>query len=132
MASSRRSPGMKLETDRRTNAVFVARSRSHALVDNARSSLRASPTQRRPLISPPSTCTFAPVMVRRDILVDLLLLYASEDMRIAIIGNSGSGKSTLAQWLAERTGASLLDLDTVAWVPGQIAVPRAPEDAEND
>jgi adenylate kinase family enzyme len=53
-------------------------------------------------------------------------------MRIAIIGNSGSGKSTLARWLAERTGAALLDLDTVAWVPGEIAVPRAPEDAENE
>jgi adenylate kinase family enzyme len=53
-------------------------------------------------------------------------------MRIAIMGNSGSGKSTLARWLAERTGAALLDLDTVAWVPGQIAVPRAPENAENE
>jgi adenylate kinase family enzyme len=53
-------------------------------------------------------------------------------MRIAIVGNSGSGKSTLARWLAERTGAALLDLDTVAWVPGQIAVPRALEDAENE
>jgi adenylate kinase family enzyme len=53
-------------------------------------------------------------------------------VRIAIIGNSGSGKSTLARWLAEKTGAALLDLDAVAWVPGQIAVPRAPEDAENE
>ena len=53
-------------------------------------------------------------------------------MRIAIIGNSGSGKSTLARWLAARTGATLLDLDTVAWVPGQIAVPRAPDEAENE
>ena len=53
-------------------------------------------------------------------------------MRIAIIGNSGSGKSTLARWLAARTGATLLDLDTVAWVPDQIAVPRAPDEAENE
>jgi adenylate kinase family enzyme len=52
-------------------------------------------------------------------------------MRIAIIGNSGSGKSTLALWLTEKTGAALLDLDTVAWVPGQIAVARAPDEAEN-
>jgi adenylate kinase family enzyme len=52
-------------------------------------------------------------------------------MRIAIIGNSGSGKSTLARWFAERTGAVLLDLDTVAWVPGQIAVARAADEAEN-
>jgi len=47
-----------------------------------------------------------------------------EEMRIAILGNSGSGKSTLAQWLAERAGAALLDLDTVAWEPGQIGVSR--------
>ena len=53
-------------------------------------------------------------------------------MRIAIIGNSGSGKSTLARWLAAKSGAPLLDLDTVAWVPGRIAVPRAPADAENE
>ncbi|MBK7598187.1 MAG: dephospho-CoA kinase [Acidobacteria bacterium] len=51
-------------------------------------------------------------------------------MRIAILGNSGSGKSTLARWFAARSGATLLDLDTVAWEPGQIAVPRAAQDAE--
>lgn len=45
-------------------------------------------------------------------------------MRIAILGNSGSGKSTLAQWLARQTSAALLDLDTLAWDPGQIAVAR--------
>lgn len=50
-------------------------------------------------------------------------------MRIAIIGNSGSGKSTLARWIAETTGAPLLDLDTVAWAPGQIAVPREPHES---
>jgi adenylate kinase family enzyme len=53
-------------------------------------------------------------------------------MRIAIIGNSGSGKSTLAAWLADRTGAALLDLDTVAWAPNSIAVARPAEEAEND
>src|SRR5471030_350515 len=42
MASSRRSPGMKADTDRRTNAVFVARSRSQALVDIASNNLRAT------------------------------------------------------------------------------------------
>jgi adenylate kinase family enzyme len=47
-------------------------------------------------------------------------------MRIAIVGNSGSGKSTLAQRLAAGSGAAILDLDTVAWEPGQIAVPRDP------
>ena len=39
-------------------------------------------------------------------------------MRIAILGNSGSGKTTLAQWLARRDDAAVLDLDTVAWLPG--------------
>ena len=53
-------------------------------------------------------------------------------MRIAIIGNSGSGKSTLASWLTHRTGAALLDLDTVAWLPGAIAVPRPAAEAENE
>lgn len=45
-------------------------------------------------------------------------------MRIAILGNSGSGKSTLAHWLAQRGGAAVLDLDTVAWAPGDGAVRR--------
>ena len=49
-----------------------------------------------------------------------------EARRIAILGNSGSGKSTLARKLAEASGAMLLDLDTVAWEPGQVAVPRDP------
>jgi adenylate kinase family enzyme len=45
-------------------------------------------------------------------------------MRIAILGNSGSGKSTLAKRLAASSGVAVLDLDTVAWEPDQIAVPR--------
>src|SRR4051812_34094895 len=53
-------------------------------------------------------------------------------MRIAVIGNSGSGKSTLAQRLADNVGAAVLDLDTVAWEPGQIAVPRDPAAAMAD
>lgn len=53
-------------------------------------------------------------------------------MRVAILGNSGSGKSTVARWLAARTGAALLDLDTVAWEPDQTAVPRATEAAKSD
>lgn len=48
-------------------------------------------------------------------------------MRIAIIGNSGSGKSTLAAWFVRRSGAHYLDMDTVAWEPGKIAVPRPAE-----
>jgi adenylate kinase family enzyme len=53
-------------------------------------------------------------------------------MRISIIGNSGSGKSTLATWLAEKTGAAQLDLDTVAWAPNSVAVARPAAEAEND
>jgi adenylate kinase family enzyme len=53
-------------------------------------------------------------------------------MRLAILGNSGSGKSTLAQWLSRASGAALLDLDTVAWEPGQLAVPRDPAAARAD
>lgn len=45
-------------------------------------------------------------------------------MRIAIIGNSGSGKSTLAERLAAGRDLDTLDLDTIVWEPGQIAVSR--------
>ena len=41
IASSSRSPGMNFDTERRTNAVFVARSRSHAFVDMRAGALRA-------------------------------------------------------------------------------------------
>ena len=53
-------------------------------------------------------------------------------MRIAIVGNSGSGKSTLARHLALEHELSVLDLDTVAWEPGQIAVARPVELAVAD
>lgn len=48
-------------------------------------------------------------------------------MKILIFGNSGSGKSTYARALSERHGLPHLDLDTIVWEPGQIAVPRTPE-----
>ncbi len=48
-------------------------------------------------------------------------------MRVAIVGNSGSGKSTLASQIAAAHGVASLDLDTVAWEPGKIAVPRSAE-----
>jgi adenylate kinase family enzyme len=50
-------------------------------------------------------------------------------MRIAIVGNSGSGKSTLARQLGEIHSLPTLDLDTVAWEPGRVAVPRSPASA---
>jgi adenylate kinase family enzyme len=53
-------------------------------------------------------------------------------MRVAIIGNSGSGKSTLAQRLAAAHSLSAFDLDTVAWEPGKVAVPRSASAAAAD
>ena len=53
-------------------------------------------------------------------------------MRVAILGNSGSGKSTLARWLSDRSGASLLDLDSVAWEPDRVAVSRPEAAAASD
>ena len=53
-------------------------------------------------------------------------------MRIVIVGNSGSGKSTLARQLAEVHSLPTLDLDTIAWEPGKIAVARATGDAAAD
>lgn len=48
-------------------------------------------------------------------------------MRLLIMGNSGSGKSWRARALAAQHGLAHLDLDTIVWEPGQIAVARAPE-----
>ena len=50
-------------------------------------------------------------------------------LHIAILGNSGSGKSTLAQQLAHTHSLASLDLDTIAFLPGQEAVPRDPAEA---
>ena len=48
-------------------------------------------------------------------------------MKILIYGNSGSGKSTYAQTLAAQHGLSHLDLDSIVWGPGKIAVQRDPQ-----
>ena len=53
-------------------------------------------------------------------------------MRVAVIGNSGSGKSTLARQLSEAHALTALDLDTVAWEPGTIGVPRRADAAAAD
>ena len=53
-----------------------------------------------------------------------LTLDVMKSMRVAIIGNSGSGKSTIARSLAAKHDLPTLDLDTVAWEPGKIAVAR--------
>lgn len=38
--------------------------------------------------------------------------------KILIFGNSGSGKSSLARQLSEQQGLEHLDLDSLAWLPG--------------
>ena len=48
-------------------------------------------------------------------------------MRILIFGNSGSGKSTLARTLAAEHRVVHLDIDSIVWEPGQIAVQRSAE-----
>jgi adenylate kinase family enzyme len=53
-------------------------------------------------------------------------------VRVAVLGNSGSGKSTLSRWIAQYKNAPLLDLDTVAWEPGKVAVARSAEAARSD
>jgi adenylate kinase family enzyme len=45
-------------------------------------------------------------------------------MRILVFGNSGSGKSTLAKALCRAHDLSHLDLDSIVWAPGEIAVQR--------
>jgi adenylate kinase family enzyme len=48
-------------------------------------------------------------------------------MKVLVYGNSGAGKSTYAQALAARHGLSHLDLDSIVWEPGKIAVQRDPQ-----
>lgn len=45
-------------------------------------------------------------------------------MRVLVMGNSGSGKSWHARALATQHGMAHLDLDTIVFVPGLIAVER--------
>lgn len=47
-------------------------------------------------------------------------------MKIIVFGNSGSGKSTYARALAAREESSHLDLDSIVWESGKIAVQRSP------
>jgi adenylate kinase family enzyme len=45
-------------------------------------------------------------------------------MQVLVLGNSGSGKSTYALSLATQRGLAPLDLDSIVWEPGKIAVQR--------
>jgi adenylate kinase family enzyme len=73
-----------------------------------------------------------PNPMRPNNAIKRLLVERQDKMRAAILGNSGSGKSTLAKRIASRRGAAVLDLDTIAWVPGRIAVSRPVEEAIAD
>lgn len=53
-------------------------------------------------------------------------------MRLLILGNSGSGKSFLARRLAAERGLPHLDLDTLVWESGEIAIGRPVEAVEGD
>lgn len=53
-------------------------------------------------------------------------------MKLVVFGNSGSGKSTLSRALAARHGLAHLDLDSIVWEPGRIAVARPPEAVRAD
>lgn len=46
-------------------------------------------------------------------------------MRVIVFGNSGSGKSTFAKQLATEHGLTYLDLDSIVWETGKIAIQRA-------
>ncbi len=46
------------------------------------------------------------------------------ESRVVVFGNAGSGKSTYAAYLARLEGLIHLDLDTLVWEQGQVAVPR--------
>lgn len=46
-------------------------------------------------------------------------------MKLLIFGNSGSGKSRLARALAQKHDLVHLDLDSIVWKPGQVAVRQA-------
>lgn len=48
-------------------------------------------------------------------------------MKVIVYGNSGSGKSTYARALAAGHGLAHLDLDSIVWEPGKIAVQRDPQ-----
>jgi len=48
-------------------------------------------------------------------------------MKVLVYGNSGSGKSSYARALAAQHGLAHLDLDSIVWEPGKIAVQRDPQ-----
>jgi adenylate kinase family enzyme len=53
-------------------------------------------------------------------------------MKVLVFGNSGSGKSTYARALAEKEDFAQLDLDSIVWEPGKVAVQRSTESVTTD
>lgn len=53
-------------------------------------------------------------------------------MRVLVFGNSGAGKTVYARHLARAHALAHLDLDTIAWMPGQEPVPRPLADVRGD
>jgi adenylate kinase family enzyme len=58
--------------------------------------------------------------------------WSGRTMRVLVFGNSGSGKSVHARRLAAEHGLAHLDLDSIVWEPGQVAVQRSPGDVDAD
>ena len=56
-----------------------------------------------------------------------LVSFWLDRMKVLVYGNSGSGKSTCARALAAQHGLAHLDLDSIVWEPGNIAVPCEPQ-----
>ena len=52
--------------------------------------------------------------------------------RVVVFGNAGSGKSTYAAGLARREQLVHLDLDTLVFEPGRVAVPRPAVSVQRD
>lgn len=48
-------------------------------------------------------------------------------MKLVVFGNSGSGKSSFAQAMSAAHGLVHLDLDSIVWEAGRIAVQREPQ-----
>ena len=53
-------------------------------------------------------------------------------MKVLVFGNSGSGKSTYAHAIAAREDLAHLDLDSIVWEPGKIAMQRSTESVTAD
>src|SRR5207247_8198421 len=91
--------------------------------------LRSSSVNAFPRRSNQSMKPTAPFQIQRvchDAL-PWLISFSLGRMKVLVFGTSGSGKSTYARALATREGLTHLDLDSIVWEPGKIAVQRPRE-----